>query len=41
VNPRADRPLNFQNAGGKAKAYQVRQFLRDIEEFQLILKEKE
>ncbi|MES2707460.1 MAG: type II toxin-antitoxin system HicA family toxin [Verrucomicrobiota bacterium] len=33
----ADRPLNFQEVGGKAKAYQVRQFLRDIEEFNLRL----
>ena len=35
----ATRPLNFQNVGGKAKPYQVRQFLRDIEEFHLTLKE--
>ena len=35
----ADRPLNLQNVGGKAKAYQVRQFLRDIEEFHLTLKD--
>ena len=35
----ASRPLNLQNVGGKAKPYQVRQFLRDIEEFQLTLKE--
>jgi hypothetical protein len=40
VHPDADRPLNIQNAGGKAKAYQVRQFLRDIEEFHLNLQEK-
>ncbi len=33
----ADRPLNLQNVGGKAKAYQVRQLLRDIEEFRLTL----
>lgn len=38
-HPAADRPLNFQNVGGKAKAYQVRQFLRDIEEFHLILRD--
>ena len=36
-HPSADRPLNLQNAGGKAKPYQVRQFLRDIEEFNLRL----
>jgi predicted RNA binding protein YcfA (HicA-like mRNA interferase family) len=35
----ATRPLNFQNVGGKAKPYQVRQFLRDIEEFHLSLEE--
>ncbi len=34
-HPQADRPLNLQNVAGKAKSYQVRQFLRDIEEFQL------
>lgn len=36
-HPAADRPLNLQNASGKAKPYQVRQFLRDIEEFNLRL----
>lgn len=35
----ADRPLNLQNVGGKAKAYQVRQFLRDIEEFHLTIQD--
>ena len=39
THPRALRPLNLQEVGGKAKAYQVRQFLRDIEEFQLTLRE--
>lgn len=34
-NPRAARPLNFQNVRGMAKAYQVRQLLRDVEEFNL------
>ncbi len=38
-HPAAERPLNFQNVGGKAKAYQVRQFLRDIEEFHLTLED--
>jgi len=33
------RPLNLQNCRGKAKPYQVRQFLRDIEEFHLTLNE--
>ena len=39
VHPKATRPLNFQNCQGKAKSYQVKQFLRDIEEFQLSLGE--
>lgn len=38
-HPSADRPLNLQNVGGKAKAYQVRQFLRDIEEFHLTMED--
>jgi len=37
VHAAADRPLNLQTVGGKAKPYQVRQFLRDIEEFNLRL----
>jgi predicted RNA binding protein YcfA (HicA-like mRNA interferase family) len=36
-HPQAERPLNLQNVGGKAKAYQVRQFLREIEEFHLTM----
>lgn len=39
INPKASRPLNLQEAGGKAKAYQVKQFLRDIEEFNLKIRE--
>ena len=39
VHPVATRPLNFQEIGGKAKPYQVKQFLRDIDEFGLKLKE--
>ncbi len=39
VHPQADRVLNVQEAGGKAKPYQVRQFLRDIEEFHLTMEE--
>lgn len=38
-HPEASRPPNLQNVGGKAKAYQVRQFLRDIEEFHLTLQD--
>ena len=37
VHMMATRPLNFQNDRGKAKLYQVKQFLRDIEEFQINL----
>lgn len=39
VNPRAGRPLNLQNFAGKAKPYQVRQLLRDVEEFHLQIEE--
>ena len=38
VHEAADRVLNFQEVGGKAKPYQVRHFLRDIEEFNLRLR---
>ena len=38
VHEAADRVLNFQEVGGKAKPYQARQFLRDIEEFNLRLR---
>lgn len=38
-HPQSSRPLNLQNVGGKAKSYQVRQFLRDIEEFHLTIRE--
>lgn len=36
-HPKASRPLNLQDARGQAKPYQVRQFLRDVEEFQLTM----
>ena len=39
IHPDAPRPINLQNHKGEAKPYQVRQFLRDIEEFQLTLPE--
>lgn len=38
-HPGAERPLNLQNVGGKAKPYQVRQFLRDVEEFHLTMEQ--
>jgi len=31
--------LNFQNVRGMAKAYKVRQLLRDVEEFNLTFEE--
>lgn len=37
-HPEADRP-NLQEHHGAAKPYQIRQFLRDMEEFQLSLKD--
>jgi hypothetical protein len=38
-HPPSTRPLNLQNIRGMAKAYQVRQLLRDVEEFNLQFKE--
>ena len=38
-HPDAARPINLQNSRGQAKPYQIRQFLRDVEEFQLTLKD--
>lgn len=35
----ATRPLNLQNDRGQAKPYQIRQFLRDVEEFQLTMRD--
>lgn len=35
----ATRPLNLQNYRGQAKPYQIRQFLRDVEDFQLTMKD--
>jgi len=36
-HPHTTRPLNLQNCHGQAKPYQIRQFLREVEEFQLTL----
>jgi predicted RNA binding protein YcfA (HicA-like mRNA interferase family) len=36
-NPHTTRPLNLQSCKGEAKPYQIRQFLRDVEEFHLTL----
>jgi hypothetical protein len=38
-HPQSPRPLNFQNVRGMAKAYQVRQLLRDVEELNLQIDE--
>jgi predicted RNA binding protein YcfA (HicA-like mRNA interferase family) len=38
-HPQASRPLNLQNDRGQAKPYQIRQFLRDVEEFHLTITE--
>ena len=38
-HPEATRPLNLQEDRGQAKPYQIRQFLRDVEEFHLTMKE--
>ena len=38
-HPEAIRPLNLQNHRGQAKPYQIRQFLRDVEEFQLTMRD--
>ena len=36
-HPQTPRPLNLQNSHGQAKPYQIRQFLREVEEFHLTL----
>jgi len=40
VHPGSTRPLNLQNVGGEAKPYQIRQFLRDVEEFHLTMQDE-
>jgi predicted RNA binding protein YcfA (HicA-like mRNA interferase family) len=39
VHPNVRELVNMQNVGGKAKPYQVRQFLRIVERFNLTLPE--
>ena len=39
TEPTTTRPLSVQNCRGGAKPYQIRQFLRDVEQFQLTLKD--
>ena len=39
LHPDVDRPLNLQEVDGKAKPYQVRQFIRPVEENNLSFEE--
>jgi hypothetical protein len=39
VHPAVDELVNLQNVAGQAKAYQVRQFLRLVERYNLTLGE--
>lgn len=40
VHPDVDRPLNLQEVHGQAKPYQVRQFLRVVEENNLSIEDR-
>ena len=37
VHPQVRELINLQNVGGKAKPYQVRQFLRLVERYNLVM----
>lgn len=37
IRPGVDELVNLQNAGGEAKPYQIRQFLRLVERYNLLL----
>jgi predicted RNA binding protein YcfA (HicA-like mRNA interferase family) len=39
VHPRVQELVNLQNVGGKAKPYQIRQFLRLVERYNLALED--
>jgi len=41
VHPRVQELINLQNVGGKAKPYQIRQFLRLVERYNLTMTEEE
>ena len=41
VHPQVGELVNLQNVGGKAKPYQIRQFLRLVERYNLTLREEE
>ena len=40
VHPQVRELVNLQNVGGKAKPYQVRQFLRLVERYNLTMGDK-
>ena len=39
VHPKVDELVNFQKVQGKAKPYQIRQFLKLVEKYHLTLKD--
>ncbi len=39
VHPDVPRPLNLQEVDGQAKPYQVRQFLKSVEQYNLALED--
>ncbi|MBN2132508.1 MAG: type II toxin-antitoxin system HicA family toxin [Sedimentisphaerales bacterium] len=39
VHPSVPRPLNMQEVGGQAKPYQIRQFLKLVEQYDLTMEE--
>lgn len=39
VHPQVPRPLNLQEVGGQAKPYQVRQFLKAVEQYNLLMED--
>jgi hypothetical protein len=39
VHPDVPRPLNLQEVGGQAKPYQVRQFLKAVEQYNLSMED--
>ena len=41
VHPRVRELVNLQDVGGKAKPYQIRQFLRLVERYNLALRDEE
>jgi predicted RNA binding protein YcfA (HicA-like mRNA interferase family) len=41
IHPDAPELLNLQNVNGEAKPYQIRQFLRLVERYNLVLEDQE